>query len=1024
MKLFKAIVFIQILSIHVAIPLHSQDAFFLKENPVSRTLRGVSINGVDQSADGFIWLGTSEGLYRFDGHDCLPVWLLIGTESPLLRLPVAAVHASDPASIYVSVEGGGVYRLNSLSFSFSEIPISRPALGTGLEGIIDFAISNDSKLFARQSGGGLLLKATNGESFVSASVRDYPSAMALESPSYGIDPGDGTVWLRLSEQEYLQIDRTDGSLLTASDGNAVSDQNISWSDSWCMQAHDDSYWVSIWGVGLYRYSREEGMVSVLTGGLYPLAAVTDSEGFLGVVQSDGRIIRLDPKAFEIEVLYEVADSELVAATKLNVDGNGLIWITDGHSVFKLVKEETTISFYEIPGGAAIATVNGIDAYDASNVMVASEAGLYRLGMNGGYQQLTLRSQCLSAVRMTEGTIFASTANGFLRIDNDGGVDVIRDFLQVKDIAMDSGGVMWLAAIAEGVDEYDREQENLRFWNVEMPREEYLRSLDAVTILEARNGSIWAGTSGTGLLGILPNRQHYTRITQEQGLLSNRVSHISEGSAGKLWVSSAQGLSKYDPEMDAIENFSTAEGLPAAGVLAALEDGKGFVWLSTSAGLYRYDQENMVAVQMVELSGTDSRLFTTGAAFAGPDGALFFGATNGVYQVQNPNAPKEQRTAAELVITAIQTSDRGEVPVSSVVDAGEFRIGYENNSFRIEFALLDYAEPEKNAYRYFLEGVDSATVTGAGKGVAEYARLPPGTYSFVYSAADRSGKWLADKSIRLVVVPPFWMTTEFRLFAGLVLMLVLFGAYKIRTNAIKAQRNALQREVDERRVAQGQLLSYQHRLRQLAARLTIAEEVERRRIAGILHDHIGQALMMSKAKLDKYDHDKDNGMDAELKKVSELVRRAIKETRSLTVEVSPPSLHKFGLEAALESLVDKMSDDHGIEIIMERNQDTGLSDDISVLIYQSTRELLFNVIKHAEASRVHVHVGNRAGEFILTVRDNGRGFNVDAVMARAEEEMGYGLFSIRERMESIGGKMHVNSTPGKGTSIELVVPLQK
>ena len=240
----------------------------------------------------------------------------------------------------------------------------------------------------------------------------------------------------------------------------------------------------------------------------------------------------------------------------------------------------------------------------------------------------------------------------------------------------------------------------------------------------------------------------------------------------------------------------------------------------------------------------------------------------------------------------------------------------------------------------------------------------------------------------------------------------------------------QSEADlERRVAKrtSELRQSKERLRSLASELTLTEERERRRLAGELHDYLAQLLVVGRIKLQQINQQlSDQWAAAALKEVDQIFHDSLDHTRSVMAELAPPMLQEFGLSSALCWLADRMRT-HGltVEVITQAALPKPVEDH-AVLLFQSVRELLFNVVKHAGTSSATVIVGNTPeGELEVTVEDRGCGFDPASAAAgpAANQLTQFGLFSVRERMEAMGGCMMIESSPGCGTRIVLRVPCE-
>jgi PAS domain S-box-containing protein len=215
------------------------------------------------------------------------------------------------------------------------------------------------------------------------------------------------------------------------------------------------------------------------------------------------------------------------------------------------------------------------------------------------------------------------------------------------------------------------------------------------------------------------------------------------------------------------------------------------------------------------------------------------------------------------------------------------------------------------------------------------------------------------------------------------------------------------------------------LRALAAALTRTEEEERRKLAQSLHDHLQQLLVAAKNKVAQvYARVQDEPICQLLGQIESLLLQSVDESRTLTAELSPPILYQAGLVAGLEWLGRWMLEKHGLSLDLRTNGSLNdLDDDLKAFLFRAVRELLFNAAKHAGVNRAGVQVTADANWVRIVVADKGQGMDPSAVKEGKRGD-GFGLFSIRERLTYMGGRMDVNSMPGQGTSISLEVPIRQ
>jgi PAS domain S-box-containing protein len=230
------------------------------------------------------------------------------------------------------------------------------------------------------------------------------------------------------------------------------------------------------------------------------------------------------------------------------------------------------------------------------------------------------------------------------------------------------------------------------------------------------------------------------------------------------------------------------------------------------------------------------------------------------------------------------------------------------------------------------------------------------------------------------------------------------------------------DLTERKRASEEICLYQGQLRALASELALAEERERRRLAAELHDRIGQTLALTKIKLSGLlQSPSHSGLTSPLTEIIQMVDTTIQDTHSLIFEISPPVLYQVGFEAAVEWLAEHFQEQYGIpiQVRMDNRQKT-LEGNLRIILFQAIRELLINVVKHANASRAKILLRCVKTGLRIVVQDDGSGFT-PVLDQHQETSTGFGLFNIRERLRHLGGEIVIESSPGKGTRVTLTMP---
>ena len=235
---------------------------------------------------------------------------------------------------------------------------------------------------------------------------------------------------------------------------------------------------------------------------------------------------------------------------------------------------------------------------------------------------------------------------------------------------------------------------------------------------------------------------------------------------------------------------------------------------------------------------------------------------------------------------------------------------------------------------------------------------------------------------------------------------------------------ISRDITEQKHSEEQLKSYQDQLRSTISQLSLVEEQERRRIATDLHDHIGQTLAYCKIKIGEMLNSPPlTDMKGYLNEIRTMIDKTINYCRSLTFDLSNPMLYEVGFEAALEWLGEKFQKEYGLIVHFKNDrQQKPLDDKTRVILLQVMRELLTNILKHARAHNVTVSVKRKNAVIHIDVKDDGIGFDITQTSTHLNNTYSFGIFSIRERLQSINGKLTIESAPGYGTSVTLTAPL--
>ena len=238
--------------------------------------------------------------------------------------------------------------------------------------------------------------------------------------------------------------------------------------------------------------------------------------------------------------------------------------------------------------------------------------------------------------------------------------------------------------------------------------------------------------------------------------------------------------------------------------------------------------------------------------------------------------------------------------------------------------------------------------------------------------------------------------------------------------------AVARDITERVEAEKKILASNEMLRSLTAELVMTEERERRRIAVDLHDNIGQTLALTKMKVESVlGQTSTDGLKKPLAEIGDMIDQSIQESRSLMTDLSPPVLYELGFSTAMQWLCEQIQTQHGLQIILLNDfKVRGIEEEVQILLFRATKELLTNVVKHAGAKQAQVTIQDVGNKIQITVKDDGIGFNVSGIGQVAGRSGRFGLLSIHERLKYLGGLVEIETKKGSGTRISLVAPRRR
>jgi signal transduction histidine kinase len=382
-----------------------------------------------------------------------------------------------------------------------------------------------------------------------------------------------------------------------------------------------------------------------------------------------------------------------------------------------------------------------------------------------------------------------------------------------------------------------------------------------------------------------------------------------------------------------------------------------------------------------------------AGFKAPDGRLWFPTQDGVAIIDPETislAPAPPPVLIESVLID-QTAAAIDQPI-------RIRPGQEN--LEIQYTGLRLSNSAQIRFKYRLTSLDRDWVDVGLRRTAYYQHVPPGSYVFRVTAAMADGAWNQQAAeLPIVVLPAYYQTWWFESLGVLAVASLLWLYWRSRIGQLERDRAARQA---------------------FSRQLIASQENERKRIAGELHDSLGQRLVVIKnrALLLLQRRDSPGGWFGEqVEAISAEVSEAVREVKEISYDLRPYRLDRLGLTTALQGMIETAANSSGIEFTTEiDNVDAVLPGQAEINFYRIVQECVNNILRHSHATHASIRIKRSAERLELVVEDNGRGFTPGG------GRQGFGLAGIRERTQLLAGKLDLQPVPGQGVTVTIVIDL--
>jgi len=937
---------------------------------------GGAVNAIGQTNDGYLWIGTDAGLFRFDGFNFERAEF--SSPPDVSRVPILGLVADATGNLWVRIQGSDVVR--GINGKFEVVAYGARTLSPHIT-----AVSKDrtgAVLISDVVKGTFRLAGNNLQELA------VPSTLPGSSPVISMaETPDGKLWLGTlgAGLFFLAHDRATPANVGLPERKINCLLPISGEDLWVGTDHglyrwngknfhqkalpsplgkvqvlsllrdrDSNVWVGT-ARGLLRingngtsYSEERGLRG--TGGINALFEDREGNIWVGGARGFGRI------RDTVFVTYSsAADSRFERPGPIYPDPYGRTWFAPERGGLSTVKDGHIQYFATgIPQNDVIYSIGG----RGNEIWIGRQ--------RGGLTHLQLQNGAITSRTYTEADGLAQNS--------------------VYAVLMSRDGSVWAGSVSGGVTRLTKG----RF--ITYTTGNRLAANRVTSILEAHDGTIWVGTSD-GLSSFSNDR--WQTYTTRDGLPTASVNCLFEDSSGTLWSGTAAGLAFFASGTFQIASSAAVLREPIFGVA---EDKNGWLWITTSGHVLQLPQDglragNIGAAAIREYGAADGLPGSEGenrsrSVVTDSEGRIWISLKNGL-SVADPSHKATNWPPAISHLVAV-TADG---VVINPKDSMRVPASYKRITF--SYTALSLAVPERIRFRVFLDGFDRQWSEPSPARQAVYTNLSPGNYRFRLLASNSYDEWNGSESVaEFQVAPAFWQTWWFR--SALVMTAAFIGLVLYRFHW--------------RRVTHELNMRFEERLD------------ERMRIAQELHDTLLQGFLSASMQL----HVADDQLAADspakplIKRVLGLMGRVIDEGRNAVRGLRSPqgNLHDLGQAFARFPQELGAGEEFEFRVIVE-GMPRLLHPIIRDEVYRISRESFVNAFRHSHASKIEIDVNYSAHSLRVLVRDNGCG--IDPQVLRAGRDGHWGLPGMRERAERVGAELKVWSRAAAGTEVELIVP---
>ncbi|MCP4610030.1 MAG: response regulator, partial [Planctomycetes bacterium] len=1068
-------------------PVHAQSSENIRFERISieQGLSQITIMGILQDKQGFMWFATQEGVNKYDGYQFTVYRNEPDNNKSLRHNYVRTILEDSGGNIWIGTNGGGLSKFDRKAEALTHY-LNQEDNPRSISNNYVYSIFEDDagSMWIGTDGGLNKLDQKTGIFTHYMHQADNPKSISQNEVRSIFEDSKGNLWIGTEGGGLNRFDRIKQTFTSYLN---QPDNPMSLSNNTVRSIFEDSkgnLWIGTYGGGINRFDRK---TEVFTQYLHQpdnprslsdnsvFSIYEDGGGTMWIGTKDG-LNKFDRDAGTFTIYKNQPDNPQSLSDNsvysIFEDVGGNLWIGTFGGGLNKFNRKAVDSFIHYQNQSD--NPNSLNNNFVWSIYGDSEDNLWIGTYGGGLNKFSRKTGTFShylhqpgnpkslshnfvfaTIEDVEGNLWIGTEDGLNRFDRksesftlyenqaDNPGSLSNNF--VYKLLDDSKGNLWIGTYGGGLNKFDRKREKFTHYRSQEDNPNSLSNDIVMSLLEDSEGNLWVGTY-IGLNKFDHNKETFTNYLHQENnpksLCNNHVLTMLENTDGNLWIGTDRGLTFFNKKAETFACYREKDGLPNATIYGVLNDDKGNLWLSTNKGIAKFNPKTRTSTNYDPKDGLQSNEFSHGAYYKDKTGRMYFGGIDGFNEF-HPNNIWDNTYIPPVSITDFMLFNKSVDVAKTGMESDEFQLGqhinftediildYTDYIFAFEFSVLNYRQSVKNQFAYKLEGFDKDWVeTDYRHRRVTYTDLSHGDYTFKVKGANDDGYWNKEgASIKMTILPPPWLTWWAYSLYTLAILGLIFWFIQWQRGKVKQKQKELDRE------------------KQVSARLIQLDKLKDEFLANTSHElrtPLNGIIGIAESLIDGVDEWSVKRTRANLGMIASSGRRLaslvddildFSKMQNRTLELSTKPVDLRSLVDIVLATSKVLVGDKDVSIVNDIGSDTPSADADENRLQQIMFNLIGNGIKFTETGTVKISTTQKDNRLIVSVSDTGIGIpkekysqifesfeQADGDTSRVYGGTGLGLAVTKQLVELHGGEIWVDSIEGKGSTFSFSLPI--